>query len=79
MKSISGASRLIGFDKPTVWSIMTPLAVQTKSVNLGQGFPSWSPPEFYKQALLESINSCKFILTFSKSSIRQSLWLFKLC
>jgi kynurenine--oxoglutarate transaminase/cysteine-S-conjugate beta-lyase/glutamine--phenylpyruvate transaminase len=51
MKSISGAARLIGFDKPTVWSIMTPLAVQTKSVNLGQGFPSWNPPEFYQKHL----------------------------
>ena len=67
MKSISGASRLIGFDKPTVWSIMTPLAVQTKSVNLGQGFPSWSPPDFYKQSLLESINSCNFIVNIQQA------------
>jgi len=52
MKSLSGASRLVGFDKPTVWSIMTPLAVQTKSINLGQGFPSWSPPDFYKKFFL---------------------------
>ena len=51
IKSISGASRLIGFDKPTVWTIMTPLAIQTKSVNLGQGFPSWSPPAFFTQYL----------------------------
>lgn len=29
-----GAKRLTGFDKPTVWSIMTPLAVKTQSVNL---------------------------------------------
>ena len=34
MNKISGASRLAGFDKPTVWSVMTPLAVKTKSVNL---------------------------------------------
>lgn len=33
MKKI-GASRLTGFDKPTVWSVMTPLAVKTKSINL---------------------------------------------
>lgn len=31
---IRGASRLRGFDKPTVWSVFTPLAIQTKSVNL---------------------------------------------
>jgi hypothetical protein len=41
---ISGALRLTGFDKPTVWTIMTPLAIKTQSVNLGQGFPSWQPP-----------------------------------
>ena len=33
-KVISGASRLIGFDKPTVWTIMTPLAIKTNSANL---------------------------------------------
>ncbi len=34
MKSLSGAKRLSGFDKPTVWTVMTPLAIQTKSINL---------------------------------------------
>lgn len=34
MSVIRGARRLEGFDKPTVWSIMTPLAIETKSVNL---------------------------------------------
>ena len=42
--TITGAARLAGFDKPTVWTIMTPLAVKTQSVNLGQGFPGWQPP-----------------------------------
>ena len=52
MKSpITAAQRLNGFNKPTVWTIMTPLAVQTKSLNLGQGFPSWGPPEFFKKHL----------------------------
>lgn len=32
LKSV--AERLNGFDKPTVWTIMTPLAIETKSVNL---------------------------------------------
>ena len=44
---IKGAQRLLGFDKPTVWTVMTPLAVKTGSINLGQGFPSWNPPDFY--------------------------------
>ena len=34
MKAITGAQRLAGFDKPTVWSVMTPLAIKTKSCNL---------------------------------------------
>lgn len=34
MYKITGAKRLANFDKPTVWSIMTPLAIKTKSVNL---------------------------------------------
>ena len=44
MNSSHGASRLLGFDQLTVWSIMTPLADKTKSVNLGQGVYSWGPP-----------------------------------
>jgi len=38
---ITAASRLENFDKPTVWSLMTPLAIRTNSINLGQGFPAW--------------------------------------
>ena len=34
MNKISGAKRLAGFDKPTVWSMMTPLAIRTNSINL---------------------------------------------
>jgi hypothetical protein len=32
--TIEGAIRLSGFDKPTVWTIMTPLAIKTESANL---------------------------------------------
>jgi hypothetical protein len=34
MKTVEGAIRLTGFDKPTVWTIMTPLAIKTESANL---------------------------------------------
>lgn len=30
----SVAERLNGFDKPTVWSVMAQLAIETKAVNL---------------------------------------------
>ncbi len=36
MKALQGAVRLSGFDKPTVWTIMTPLAIKTESANLVQ-------------------------------------------
>ena len=34
---------------------MTPLAIKTNSINLGQGFPSWGPPDFYKKYLEEAV------------------------
>lgn len=40
------SSRLSTIPKTTVWSVFTPLAIQHKAVNLGQGFPSFSPPDF---------------------------------
>ena len=55
--TIKGAQRLMGFDKPTVWTVMTPLAVKTNSINLGQGFPSWNPPDFYLKNFEEAIKT----------------------
>lgn len=49
------AGRLRGLDQPTVWHEFSPLAVQHKSVNLGQGFPDWNPPEFCFDAMDKSI------------------------
>ncbi len=45
------ASRIAGLTKPTVWHHMTPLAQKHKAVNLGQGFPGFSPPPFVRAAL----------------------------
>lgn len=45
------ASRLRGFDGPTVWHEFTPLAMQHKSDNLGQGFPDWETPQFVKDSM----------------------------
>mmetsp|Transcript_24949 Transcript_24949/g.27611 ORF Transcript_24949/g.27611 Transcript_24949/m.27611 type:complete len:432 (+) Transcript_24949:24-1319(+) len=49
--SFQPARRLIKYAAPTVWHVFTPLAKETGAVNLGQGFPGWTPPEFVKQAL----------------------------
>jgi len=51
----STASRLIGFDKPTVWAEFTPLAIANKAINLGQGFPDWESPKFCKDAIIRAV------------------------
>ena len=38
--------KLAGRAGPTVWSEFGALAAETGGVNLGQGFPNWSPPDF---------------------------------
>lgn len=55
MRKLFTSKRLRGFDAPTVWSEFTPLSVQCKSVNLGQGFPDWESPQFVKDALCRSV------------------------
>merc|ERR1719163_30121 len=40
------AQRLLGADRPTVWSEFGELAAKTAAANLGQGFPDWQPPAF---------------------------------
>jgi aspartate/methionine/tyrosine aminotransferase len=48
--------RLDGLDQPTVWTEFTPLAVKHNSVNLGQGYPDWDPPQFVKDSMFEAVN-----------------------
>ena len=50
------SSRLDGLDKPTVWHELTPLSIEHGSVNLGQGFPDWDPPEFCIEAMERATN-----------------------
>lgn len=45
------ATRLQTLLSPTVWHRITPLAIQHKAVNLGQGFPGFSPPMFVRETL----------------------------
>ena len=54
---IQTASRLRGFEAPTVWSEFTPLAELTGSVNLGQGAPSWPTPDFIKEAMVSAVQA----------------------
>lgn len=52
--TIGGAVRLTGFDKPTVWTVMTPLAIQTKSVNL-------VPPSFTQGTRVPLLEASKVL------------------
>lgn len=51
-KKIVPSASLNGLDK-NVWVEFTALAAQTKAVNLGQGFPDFSPPKSLLDALAE--------------------------
>ncbi|KYQ92011.1 kynurenine-oxoglutarate transaminase [Tieghemostelium lacteum] len=41
--------------QPSVWLEFSPLSIQYKAVNLGQGFPDFEPPKFVTDALIESV------------------------
>ncbi|MCH2192412.1 MAG: aminotransferase class I/II-fold pyridoxal phosphate-dependent enzyme, partial [Gammaproteobacteria bacterium] len=46
--------------KPSVWLEFSPLAQATGSINLGQGFPDWAPPEFIQEAAAEAVRGNGF-------------------
>ena len=50
-KSFSLSKRIKGFEHTSIWAKCTKMALATNSVNLGQGFPDWTPPEFLVEAL----------------------------
>ncbi|SAL96412.1 hypothetical protein [Absidia glauca] len=49
------AQRVASFDQD-VWSIFTPLAAETKAINLGQGFMNFGPPEAVQNAAKEALD-----------------------
>ncbi|XP_062410515.1 kynurenine--oxoglutarate transaminase 1 isoform X1 [Sardina pilchardus] len=52
------ARRLDGIDK-NIWVEFTQLAADYKAVNLGQGFPDFSPPTFIQEAFCKAVSgSC---------------------
>jgi aspartate/methionine/tyrosine aminotransferase len=58
-KEIDVIRKTDNYDKPTIWFKFTKLAVQTGSVNMGQGFPDWMPPQFLLDALNNRISDPK--------------------
>ncbi|KAM9735216.1 kynurenine--oxoglutarate transaminase 1 [Menidia menidia] len=49
------ARRTVGVDK-NVWVEFTQLAADYKAVNLGQGFPDFSPPKFVQEAFCKAVS-----------------------
>jgi len=56
-KFFSKKTNIENFDIPTIWSKFSKLALKTDSVNMGQGFPDWNPPEFFTQSLIKHIET----------------------
>ncbi|CAM9520047.1 unnamed protein product, partial [Heterosigma akashiwo] len=56
-QTVKKASRLAGFDAPTVWHEFTPLAKEYGACNLGQGFPDWPCPNFAKDAIKRAVDN----------------------
>ncbi|XP_005992157.1 kynurenine--oxoglutarate transaminase 1 isoform X1 [Latimeria chalumnae] len=55
------ARRIEGLDK-NIWVEFTKMATEYKTVNLGQGFPDFSPPDFAKEAFVKAIAGENFML-----------------
>src|SRR5690349_20707248 len=49
--------KTLGYEDLTIWYKFGRLALGTKSVNMGQGFPDWQPPEFFIEAMTKNINA----------------------
>jgi len=52
---INTPQRVRTFDRPSVWLEFSPLSQVSGSINLGQGFPDCSPPDFIQEAAAKSV------------------------
>lgn len=57
---INTPKRVKNFEQPSVWLEFSPLSKATNSINLGQGFPDWAPPEFLEKAAIKSVKGGAF-------------------
>jgi aspartate/methionine/tyrosine aminotransferase len=59
-------------DRPSVWLEFSPLAKATNSINLGQGFPNWAPPNFVQQFATKSVSGGEYS-TYARSAGQHEL------
>ena len=60
----------------SIWVKFSNLAIETKSVNLGQGFPDWSPPDFYLNSLIKQTtnqNNHQYTRAFGSINLVKSI------
>lgn len=50
-----GSERISNFPQENVWTEYTRLSIEYKSMNLGQGFPDWSTPQFIKDSTVDAV------------------------
>ncbi|KAI9482646.1 MAG: pyridoxal phosphate-dependent transferase [Benjaminiella poitrasii] len=55
-QQIKPADRVSHFSRD-VWSIFTPLALETKAINLGQGYMNFGPPVIVQEAAKEALDT----------------------
>ncbi len=66
------ADRISAYKSSSVWLEFSPLAAATNSINLGQGFPDWAPPEFVQKSALNSVTGVSYS-TYARSAGHKSL------
>jgi kynurenine--oxoglutarate transaminase/cysteine-S-conjugate beta-lyase/glutamine--phenylpyruvate transaminase len=62
----------INKNSPSVWLEFSPLAKKLKAINLGQGFPDWSPPEFLQKQAAKMVSGNEYSV-YARSAGQPSL------
>jgi kynurenine--oxoglutarate transaminase/cysteine-S-conjugate beta-lyase/glutamine--phenylpyruvate transaminase len=61
-------TKTTGYEDPSIWYKFGKLATTTQSVNMGQGYPDWQPPEFFIESLQKNISGTDSNHQYSRSS-----------
>ncbi|CDZ96359.1 1-aminocyclopropane-1-carboxylate synthase, and related proteins [Phaffia rhodozyma] len=70
---VSSSLKAGGCEKLDVWSIFSPSQMPKDTINLGQGFMSWAPPDFLKKAAEDIVENDVMAHHYSPARGRPSL------